>query len=94
MDWRLLLTTFATIFVAELGDKTQIVTLSFASSGSSRWMVFVGASLALISTTAIAVVVGEGLGRIVPLLLLRRIAGALFIGLGILFLLSRPATGS
>lgn len=86
MDWRVLATTFAAIFVAELGDKTQLATLSFASGGSSRWAVFAGASLALIATTAVAVLAGEALGRIVPPLLLRRGAGILFIALGLIFL--------
>jgi putative Ca2+/H+ antiporter (TMEM165/GDT1 family) len=93
MEWRLLLTTFATIFLAELGDKTQIATLSFASAGTSRWAVFAGASLALISTSAVAVVFGEALGRVIPPLLLRRIAGGLFVLLGILFLATRPEAG-
>jgi putative Ca2+/H+ antiporter (TMEM165/GDT1 family) len=92
MDWRLLITTFGTIFLSELGDKTQIATLSFASAGSSRWVVFAGASLALISTSALAVLIGEGLGRLVSPLLLRRLAGVLFIALGILFFLRGPET--
>lgn len=93
MEWKLLLTTFATIFVAELGDKTQIATLSFASTGSSKWVVFAGASLALISASAMAVAVGEGLGRVISPLTLRRAAGAAFIVLGLLFLLSRSEAG-
>ena len=94
MDWKLLLTTFVTIFVAELGDKTQLTTLSFAAAGSSRWIVFAGAGLALVSTSAVAVLVGEGLGRVIPPSLLRQGAGVLFIVLGIVFLLGRPETGS
>jgi putative Ca2+/H+ antiporter (TMEM165/GDT1 family) len=89
MDWRLLATTFAAIFIAELGDKTQLATLSMAAGGASRWAVFVGASLALIATTAIAVVAGEALSRVVPVIWLRRAAGVLFIALGVLFLLAR-----
>jgi Ca2+/H+ antiporter, TMEM165/GDT1 family len=93
MDWKILGTTLVTIFLAELGDKTQLATLSFASGGSPKWAVFLGASLALIATTALAVLAGETLGRVVPPALLRRVAGALFVLLGILFLLSRPETG-
>jgi putative Ca2+/H+ antiporter (TMEM165/GDT1 family) len=89
MDWRLLLTTFVTVFVAELGDKTQLATLSFASGGSSRWAVFAGACLALIASSAVAVLAGEALGRVVPSLALRRGAGVLFIILGVVFLLAR-----
>jgi len=86
MDWRLFLTTFVTIFVAELGDKTQLATLSFAAGGSSRWMVFAGSALALVASSAIAVLAGEALGRVVAPSVLQRGAGVLFIGLGLLFL--------
>lgn len=90
MDWKLLATTFVTIFVAELGDKTQLATLSFASGASSRWTVFTGAALALTATSALAVMVGGTLGQVLPPLYLRRAAGALFVLLGIVFLLTAP----
>ena len=89
MDWRLLLTTFVTIFLAELGDKTQLAILSFAAGGASRWMVFAGASLALVAASAVAVLAGEALARLVPPLVMRRGAGVLFIVLGLVFLLTR-----
>ncbi len=94
MDWRLLLTTFVTIFAAELGDKTQLATFSFAASASSRWMVFLGASLALVVTSAIAVIIGEGVGRIISPVLLRQGAGVLFIILGVLFLFTGAENGA
>jgi putative Ca2+/H+ antiporter (TMEM165/GDT1 family) len=89
MDWRLLATTFITILFAELGDKTQLATLSFASGTSSRWAVFAGASLALLVTSGMAVLAGDALGRFVSPTLLRRIAGASFIGIGLIFLFGR-----
>jgi len=82
MDWRLVGTTFVAVFVAELGDKTQLATLSFAASGSSRWPVFVGSALALVTTSAIAVLGGEALARVVPPLVLNRLAGVLFVAMG------------
>ena len=82
MDWKLAATTFATVFVAELGDKTQLATLSFATSGASRWSVFLGAAAALVATSAIAVVAGEGLVRFVSPTILKRVAGALFLAIG------------
>jgi putative Ca2+/H+ antiporter (TMEM165/GDT1 family) len=88
MDWKLLASTFGAIFIAELGDKTQIATLTLAASGSSRWAVFLGSALALAATSAIAVLVGEGLSRAIPPIWLRRGAGVLFLVLGILFLTS------
>jgi len=86
MDWKLFASTFAAIFFAEIGDKTQLATLSLAAGGSSRWVVFAGAALALVATSAIAVVAGEALSRTIPPLWLKRGAGALFIVLGVLFL--------
>jgi putative Ca2+/H+ antiporter (TMEM165/GDT1 family) len=88
MDWKLVGTTFAAVFVAELGDKTQLATLSFASTGQSRWSVFVGSALALIATSAIAVVGGEALSRVVPPLVLQRAAGVAFVAIGVWVLVS------
>lgn len=82
MDWKLLSTTFAAVFIAELGDKTQLATLSFAGSGSSRWVVFLGSASALVLSSLIAVMVGEGLARIVEPRTLQRLAGAMFFVLG------------
>lgn len=82
MDWKLVATTFAAVFVAELGDKTQLATLSFASSGSSRWAVFLGSAAALVATSAIAVVAGEALTRVISPLLLKRLAGVAFVVIG------------
>jgi len=89
MDWKLFLSTFGAVFLAELGDKTQLATLSLAAGGRSRLMVFAGAALALCATSAIAVAVGGGLSRLVPAIWIRRGAGALFVVLGVLFLLGR-----
>ncbi len=83
MDWKLVGTTFLAVFVAELGDKTQLATLSFASSGQSRLSVFLGSALALVAASAIAVMVGEALSRVVPALLLQRIAGVAFLVIGV-----------
>lgn len=83
MDWKLVGTTFLAVFVAELGDKTQLATLSFASSGQSRLSVFVGSALALVATSAIAVVAGEALSRVIPPLTLQRLAGVAFLVIGV-----------
>jgi putative Ca2+/H+ antiporter (TMEM165/GDT1 family) len=93
MFLKLFVSTFVTIFLAELGDKTQLATLSLAAGGSSRWAVFLGSATALVLTSAVAVVFGETLSRVVPVVWLRRGAGALFIVLGILFLFSRENSG-
>jgi Ca2+/H+ antiporter, TMEM165/GDT1 family len=89
MDWKTFATTFGAIFVAELGDKTQLATLSMSAGARAKWAVFAGAALALIATSAIAVLAGTAVARGVPAVWLRRIAGAVFIGLGVLYLV-RP----
>ena len=89
MDWKLLVSTFTSIFIAEIGDKTQLATMSLAAGGHSKLSVFVGAALALCATSALGVLVGEGVSRLVPPVWLRRIAGAVFIVLGVLFLTGR-----
>jgi putative Ca2+/H+ antiporter (TMEM165/GDT1 family) len=88
MDWKLFASTFAAIFLAELGDKTQLATLSLASGGS-RWIVFGGAALALVASTAIAVLAGEAVSRVIPPVWIRRGAGALFLVLGLAFLFGK-----
>ena len=93
MDWKLFASTFAAIFLAEIGDKTQLATLSLAAGGSSRWVVFAGSALALVATSAIAVVAGEALTRAIPPVWIKRGAGVLFIVLGVLFLLGRDNDG-
>ena len=57
MDWKILASTFGVVFLAELGDKTQLATFGVAAaSGSGKWSVFVGSALALVASSAIAVI--------------------------------------
>lgn len=87
MSWSLFASTFAAIFLAEMGDKTQLAAFAMAGSGS-KLTVFVAASLALVATTAIAVLLGGVVNRYVPAVWVRRGAGALFILIGLWFVLS------
>ena len=89
MDSKLFFSTFGLVFLAELGDKTQLATLSLAASGRSRLVVFLGAAAALVLTSALAAVAGEAIARWVPLLWIRRIAGAGLLVMGALLLLGR-----
>ena len=52
MDWRVMLTTFGVIFLAEIGDKTQIAAMTMAAEKKRPWAVFIGASLALVAVSA------------------------------------------
>ena len=90
MDWKLFASTFVAIFVAEMGDKTQLATLSLAAGGSSRWLVFAAAALALVATSAIAVLAGAALVKVVPPIWLQRGAGVIFIVLGVIYLTGKP----
>ena len=89
MDWKLFTSTFIAIFVAEVGDKTQLATLSLAAGGSSRWVVFAGSALALVATSAIAVLLGEAVSQVISPIWLRRGAGVVFIVPGVIFLVGR-----
>jgi len=88
MDWKLFASTFAAIFLAEMGDKTQIATFSLAGSGSSRWVVFAASALALVCTSAVAVLLGEVVSRYVSPQWLKRGAGLVFVVLGVAYLVS------
>ncbi|MES2623808.1 MAG: TMEM165/GDT1 family protein [Pseudomonadota bacterium] len=84
MDIKILATVFFTVFVAELGDKTQLATMLFASDkGVSKWTVFAGASLALVATSALGVLAGSAISGFLSPKQLQLIAGAGFIGIGI-----------
>lgn len=89
MDLRLIATTFTTLFLAELGDKTQLAVLSLTASSRQPLAVFVGAALALLAVTAIGVLVGEGVSRIVPAWLIQKAAALAFIAIGVILLLGK-----
>lgn len=78
------ITAFTTIFLAELGDKTQIATLLFAADkNNSKWVVFAGAALALVLTSAIGVLLGGALSQVVSEKVLKMIGGVGFILVGV-----------
>ncbi len=83
MEFKTLVVVFVTVFLAELGDKTQLAVFGFASSGRSATAVFLGASLALVATTFLGVLVGERLALLLPLDIVRRGAALLLIVLGV-----------
>jgi len=84
MDLRLLMTVFSTIFVAEIGDKTQVATLLYASGAqNSKWIVFLGSALALVFTSAIGVIAGSAVSRYINPKYLSWIAGVAFILVGV-----------
>jgi putative Ca2+/H+ antiporter (TMEM165/GDT1 family) len=86
-DWQIFVSSFFIIFLAELGDKTQLSTFAFASKSKAPLSVFLGASSALIMTTLLAVVLGGAIGRIVPEKIMKIVAAAVFIVFGLLTLI-------
>jgi len=77
--------TFGLIFLAELGDKTQLAILGLASRSETPWGVFIGAASALMLSTILAVALGCALPRVLPdsaTRIMHYVAGALFIVVG------------
>jgi putative Ca2+/H+ antiporter (TMEM165/GDT1 family) len=84
MDLKILTTVFTSVFIAELGDKTQLATMLFAADkDTSKVTVFVGASLALILTSAIGVAAGSIVSQYVSEKTLQYVAGIGFVGIGL-----------
>jgi putative Ca2+/H+ antiporter (TMEM165/GDT1 family) len=95
MDWKVFATVFGTVFLAELGDKTQLATLLFASrSAVSLWTIFVAASAALLLTTAIGVAAGAVMSQHLNPRYLSYAAGIGFIVIGAWTLVQAGSTGA
>lgn len=84
MEYKVLFTVFITVFLAELGDKTQLATLLFAADKEvSKLTVFAGASLALVAAAGIGVLAGSAMAQYINERYLHLIAGIGFIGIGL-----------
>ena len=93
MDITLLLSTFTTVFLAELGDKTQIATLAISGTTNKPYAVFLGSSTALVLTSLLGALAGGSISSIVPERLLEALASIIFIYLGSTFLISSQRKG-
>jgi putative Ca2+/H+ antiporter (TMEM165/GDT1 family) len=83
MEWKLFLTVFASIFVAEMADKTQLVTLLFAADKAvNKWVIFLGSASALVLASAIGVLAGTMLSHVVSVRMMSVVAGTGFILIG------------
>jgi putative Ca2+/H+ antiporter (TMEM165/GDT1 family) len=83
IDLRILVVTYGAVFLAELGDKTQLATFGFAAESRSGLSVFLGSALALVTTSLLAVLAGGLVGRFVSPAMLQRFSGTLFVVLGV-----------
>ena len=86
MNFKTFLTTFGLIFLAELGDKTQLATITMAAQTKQPWTVFLGSSLALICVSLIGVVLGTVLANYINADYLHKAAAVAFIVIGALML--------
>lgn len=84
MDWKVLLSTFGLLFLAELGDKTQLAVIAQTCKHGHPWAVFLGATLALAVVTALGVLGGQALTYVIPAPILRRLAALAFVAIGLL----------
>ena len=85
----MILTTFGAIFLAEMGDKTQLAAMMMSAETKKPFAVFVGSALALVCVSAVGVFVGGLLGHYVPLAWVKRAAAVMFIVIGVLILFDK-----
>lgn len=90
MNLRVFAMTFGTLFLAEMGDKTQLAAINLSASTKQPWSVFLGGTAALAAVTGIGVVFGEGIVRVIPEVYIRRGAALLFVGIGLSMWFKRP----
>jgi len=88
--WKSFAAIFSTVFLAEIGDKTQLATILFSAEGQvSRWVVFAASAAALVAASAIGVVLGAQIERLVKPQTLKIIAGVGFIAIGVWTIVAR-----
>lgn len=89
MDWKLFAATFVTIFLAELGDKTQFAAVAASAQSRSTLTVLLAVILALSTAGALGVIAGKFLGLYLSPEITKYISGILFIAIGLWVLMSR-----
>ena len=84
MDWKVMLTAFGTLFVAELGDKTQLACILMTAKTRQPWMVFMGSALALTLVSFLGVIFAEFICNYIPTNVIKKVAAGAFVVLGVL----------
>ena len=79
----LLFTTFFTVFLAEMGDKTQLTTITLSSTTNKPLAVFIGSSIALILATLLGALAGGSIANLIPAFILKLISGIVFLIIGL-----------
>tara|TARA_Y100001968_G_C19261053_1_gene669281 strand:+ start:470 stop:763 length:294 start_codon:yes stop_codon:yes gene_type:complete len=78
----LFFTTFVTVFLAEMGDKTQLTTITLSSSTNKPLAVFIGSAIALILATLLGALAGGSIANLIPAFLLKMLSGIVFLLIG------------
>jgi len=89
MDWKLLLTTFGTLFVAELGDKTQLACMLMTAKTQKPWTVFLGSSLALVLVSFLGVMFANFICNYIAPEIIKKVAAVSFVIMGVLIFFDR-----
>jgi len=89
MDWQVFWVTFGTVFLAEMGDKTQLAALTLTADKGTPLTVLAGACLALFLATLVGVAVGGVASQYVPQDMIKKAAGIVFVVIGVLILLGK-----
>ena len=89
MEWKIFWTAFATLFLAELGDKTQLAVIAMTAKSQAILSVFLGASLALVLVTLLGALLGGFITAYIPVEWIQRIVAVIFIAVGVLMLFGK-----
>jgi putative Ca2+/H+ antiporter (TMEM165/GDT1 family) len=89
MEWKVLVASFWLVFLAEMGDKTQLAAMSLSAESGSPFSVLTGACLALITATILGVIFGSLLGHWIPHVIIKKVAGAIFLATGMLMIVGK-----
>ena len=89
MDWQVFWVTFGTVFLAEMGDKTQLAALTLTADKGTPWTVLAGACSALCLATLLGVLLGMVMAQYVPQPVVKKAAGIAFVVIGGLILLGK-----
>ena len=87
--WRTITTAFILVFLAELGDKTQLTTMLLSSKSSSIWWVFIGSACALVLNSLIGVLLGSFIHKYIPHLYIQVGSGIAFLIIGALLVFGK-----
>jgi len=79
----LLFTTFVTVFLAEIGDKTQLTTITLSSTTNKPLAVFIGSSIALVLATLLGALAGGSIANLIPAFILKLLSGIVFLIIGL-----------